>query len=97
MPEKINTLKALLAIRQETLARHGKFRLRLMICGGTGCHATGSIAVREALGEEIQKQGLTDEVELIETGCNGFCAAGPILVVHPGQYFYQKLTPDDIP
>ena len=62
----------------------------LLICGGTGCHATGSIAVREALQEELAKKGLDKDVKVVETGCNGFCAMGPILVVHPGDIFLSK-------
>jgi NADH-quinone oxidoreductase subunit F/NAD(P)H dehydrogenase (quinone)/NADP-reducing hydrogenase subunit HndC len=68
-----------------------------LICGGTGCHATGSIAVRKALEEEIQAKDLSDRVKVIETGCNGFCAMGPIMVVYPGNIFYQKLSVEDIP
>jgi NADH-quinone oxidoreductase subunit F/NAD(P)H dehydrogenase (quinone)/NADP-reducing hydrogenase subunit HndC len=68
----------------------------LMVCGGTGCHATGSIAVIERLREEVAQKGLQDKVRVIETGCNGFCAMGPILVVHPGDIFYQKLSADDV-
>ncbi len=70
---------------------------QLLICGGTGCHATGSIKVIDAIREEIRKQGLTDKYEVVETGCNGFCAMGPILVVHPEGVFYQKLKADDVP
>ncbi len=70
---------------------------QLLICGGTGCHATGSIKVIDAMKEEIRKQGLTDKYEVVETGCNGFCAMGPILVVHPEGVFYQKLKADDVP
>jgi NADH-quinone oxidoreductase subunit F/NAD(P)H dehydrogenase (quinone)/NADP-reducing hydrogenase subunit HndC len=40
---------------------------------------------------------LGDKIRLVETGCNGFCAAGPIMVVHPGDIFYQRLKADDIP
>lgn len=69
----------------------------LLICGGTGCHATGSIRVKDALVAALAERGLDDKIEVIETGCNGFCAMGPILVVHPGDIFYQKLTPDDVP
>jgi NADH:ubiquinone oxidoreductase subunit F (NADH-binding)/(2Fe-2S) ferredoxin/Pyruvate/2-oxoacid:ferredoxin oxidoreductase delta subunit len=68
----------------------------LMVCGGTGCHATGSIAVIERLREEVAQKGLQKKVRVIETGCNGFCAMGPIMVVHPGDIFYQKLTADDV-
>jgi NADH:ubiquinone oxidoreductase subunit F (NADH-binding)/(2Fe-2S) ferredoxin/NAD-dependent dihydropyrimidine dehydrogenase PreA subunit len=72
-------------------------RTYLLICGGTGCHATGSIRVRDALVAAIAENNLTDQVQVIETGCNGFCALGPLLVVHPGDIFYQKLTPEDMP
>ncbi|MBW2367161.1 MAG: NADH-quinone oxidoreductase subunit NuoF [Deltaproteobacteria bacterium] len=72
-------------------------RIRLLICGGTGCHATGSIAVKDALESEIQKQGLSEKVQVIETGCNGFCAMGPLMVVQPGSIFYQKMSVKDIP
>ena len=72
-------------------------RTYLLICGGTGCHATGSVRVRDALVAAIAENNLTDQVQVIETGCNGFCALGPLLVVHPGDIFYQKLTPEDMP
>ena len=70
---------------------------RLMICGGTGCHATGSIKVKQTLFEEIEKKELSDKVKIVETGCNGFCALGPLLVVQPGGIFYVKLKSEDIP
>lgn len=72
-----------------------KIRLQLMLCGGTGCHATGSERVRETLSREIEGQGLKDEVEIIITGCNGFCAVGPVMVVQPEGIFYQKIKPED--
>ncbi len=70
--------------------------IRLLICGGTGCHATGSIKVKDTLVEEIQKRELSDRVKIVETGCNGFCALGPLLVVQPGGIFYVQLKPGDI-
>jgi len=70
---------------------------RLMICGGTGCHATGSIKVKQALLDEIEKRQLSDKVKVIETGCNGFCALGPLLVVQPQGIFYVQLKSEDIP
>ena len=74
-----------------------KDKTYLMICGGTGCHATGSIKVKEVLQQELESKGLHEKVEIVETGCNGFCAMGPIMVVHPGNIFYQKIKIDDIP
>ena len=72
-------------------------RTDLLLCGGTGCHASGSLDVKEALQREITKQGLDHEIRIIETGCNGFCAQGPVLLVQPEGIFYQKLQADDIP
>ncbi|MDY0222180.1 MAG: NADH-quinone oxidoreductase subunit NuoF [Desulfobacterium sp.] len=72
-----------------------KIRTQLMLCGGTGCESTGSERVREALTREIEGQGLKDEVEIVVTGCNGFCAVGPVMVVQPEGIFYQKIKPED--
>ncbi len=69
----------------------------LLICGGTGCHATGSLKVKATLIEELAKHDLQDKVEIVETGCNGFCAVGPLMVVQPGGIFYQKIQLTDIP
>lgn len=73
------------------------YRTHLLICGGTGCKASGSDAVKDALTEEITKRGLNREVQVIETGCNGFCAMGPVIVVQPEGIFYQKVQVEDVP
>ena len=67
----------------------------LMICGGTGCHATGSIAVIEAFRNEISSRGLDERFMVVETGCNGFCAKGPVMVVQPDGIFYVQLKAED--
>ncbi len=73
------------------------YRSHLMVCAGTGCVACGSLQLKERLAAELEHRGLSDEVQLVITGCNGFCAEGPILVVYPEGIFYKKLTPEDIP
>ncbi|MFO7838201.1 MAG: NADH-quinone oxidoreductase subunit NuoF [Desulfosalsimonadaceae bacterium] len=72
-------------------------RLQLMLCSGTGCQASGSREFRQALEEELKKQGLQEEVQIIETGCNGFCALGPVMLVQPEGIFYQQLKASDAP
>lgn len=72
-------------------------RLEVLICGGTGCYSSGSTKVRDALEREINKLGLQDEIRLIITGCNGFCALGPLLLVKPDDILYQKVTVADVP
>jgi len=73
-----------------------QIRTQLMLCGGTGCHANKSAMVREALENELKSQNLHNEVKVIETGCNGFCAVGPVMLVQPEGIFYQKLTSGDM-
>ncbi|MFH1143034.1 MAG: NADH-quinone oxidoreductase subunit NuoF [Candidatus Eisenbacteria bacterium] len=73
------------------------YRTHLMICAGTGCVASGSMRVKAALEEELRRRGLAGEVLVSTTGCNGFCAAGPLMVAYPDGIFYQRLTPEDIP
>ena len=73
------------------------FRAELLLCGGTGCHASGSLEIKDALERELSKQGLSKEIRVIETGCNGFCAQGPLMVVQPEEIFYQmnQIPPRD--
>ncbi len=73
------------------------FRSHLLICGGTGCHASGSLAVKKALVDELDKRGLSEEIKVVETGCNGFCAQGPIMVVYPEGIIYMKIRAEDVP
>ena len=67
----------------------------LMLCGGTACHASKGLEIKKRLLEEIDSRGLGERVLLVETGCNGFCAQGPVMNVFPGGIFYQFLEPDD--
>jgi len=74
-----------------------KVRTQLMLCGGTGCHASGTRDFKTALQKELDRQGLAEEIKIIETGCNGFCAVGPVMLVQPEGIFYQKLKVKDVP
>jgi len=72
-------------------------RAHVMICGGTGCTASGSPKLQEVLKAELEKKGLQDEVRVVQTGCFGLCELGPIMIVYPGDVFYSRVTVDDIP
>jgi len=74
-----------------------KYRLHLMLCAGTACVSNKSFKIKEALNEELIKQGLDKEVLVVMTGCNGFCAVGPVMTVMPDGIFYHSLTKDIIP
>ena len=73
------------------------YRSHVLVCGGTGCTSSGSPQIMEALNYEIKKQGLEDEVAVVETGCHGLCALGPIMIVYPDATFYSMVQPGDIP
>ncbi len=75
----------------------GNYRANLVICGGTGCIAGGGAKIRDAMQAELAARGLEKEIGIVMTGCNGFCAQGPIMTVYPDGTFYEKLTPADVP
>lgn len=79
---------------RELTDRH---RMRLMICAGTGCVSNRAFDVRDALQEEIRRLNLSEEVDVVPTGCQGFCAQGPLVLVQPNQIFYQLLSVKDVP
>jgi len=72
------------------------YRTHVMLCAGTGCVSNGSFRIKETLERELKKHNLQNEVAVVMTGCNGFCAQGPVMVVKPDDIFYQLLTDDDI-
>ncbi|MGN0585999.1 MAG: NADH-ubiquinone oxidoreductase-F iron-sulfur binding region domain-containing protein, partial [Oscillospiraceae bacterium] len=73
------------------------YRSHVLVCGGTGCTSSGSEKIIEALEKEIAANGLTDEVQVVKTGCHGLCALGPIMIVYPEGSFYSMVKPEDIP
>ena len=71
-------------------------RSHVLICGGTGCSASGSVTIRETLEKEIANVGLENEVKVVQTGCFGLCELGPIMIVYPEGTFYSRVTVDDV-
>ena len=73
------------------------YRSHVLVCGGTGCTSSGSPQIMDALKNELKRQGLEEEVAVVETGCHGLCALGPIMIVYPDATFYSMVQPGDIP
>lgn len=73
------------------------YRSHVLVCGGTGCTSSNSLAIIEALEAEIAKKGLQDEVKVVRTGCFGLCAIGPIMIVYPEGSFYSQVKVTDVP
>ncbi len=72
-------------------------RSHVLICGGTGCTSSDSPKIREAMEKELIASGLAEEVKVVQTGCFGLCALGPIMIVYPEGTFYSKVQVEDVP
>ena len=71
-------------------------RSHVLICGGTGCTSSKSDQIAAKMEAKIKDEGLDKEVKVVQTGCFGLCALGPIMVVYPEGAFYSKVTVDDV-
>ncbi len=72
-----------------------KYKTHLLVCGGTGCRASLSDTIVDKLKQEIDANHLTDEVQVVMTGCFGFCEKGPIVKIMPDNTFYTQVKPED--
>ncbi|MBK7479273.1 MAG: NADH-quinone oxidoreductase subunit NuoF [Bacteroidales bacterium] len=72
-----------------------KYNMHILVCGGTGCHSSQSDAILWNLRDEIEAKGLSDKVQVILTGCFGFCEKGPIVKIIPDNTFYTQVKPED--
>lgn len=72
-----------------------KYKMHLLVCGGTGCKASSSDAIVEMLKKEVAANNLENDVQVILTGCFGFCEKGPIVKVLPDNTFYTQVKPED--
>ena len=73
------------------------YRSHVLVCGGTGCTSSGTPKILESFNTELKKAGLDKEVALVQTGCHGLCALGPIVVIYPEATFYSLVTAEDVP
>jgi len=96
MPRLANS-KDLEEERARLLERRRSYRTTLILCGGTGCQASRSLAVAEAIRDGIEARQLAGSVLLRVTGCHGFCEQGPVLVLEPSNILYCHVTAEDVP
>ncbi len=73
-----------------------KYRMHILVCGGTGCVSTESLAVYDAFKSQLKATGYAGDVQILKTGCFGFCEQGPIVKVYPDNVFYVKVTAADV-
>jgi len=92
---RLNTKEDLEAMEKLLLYNMEKIDKTLIVCGGTGCKASRSQDVIDALNRELSIQEMDSTVHLRVTGCHGFCEQGPIAVIEPDKIFYCHVTPED--
>jgi NADH:ubiquinone oxidoreductase subunit F (NADH-binding)/(2Fe-2S) ferredoxin/NAD-dependent dihydropyrimidine dehydrogenase PreA subunit len=92
---KLNSISDFNTVRRRLRSRRDSIRTVITICGGTGCQASQSQSVIDAVKKELKKQKLGRKVVVRVTGCHGFCEQGPIMVLEPGNIFYCHLKPED--
>ena len=71
-------------------------RAHVLICGGTGCTSSGSHRLIESFNKNVEDFGLAEEVKIVQTGCFGLCALGPVVIVYPDGTFYSRVTEGDV-
>jgi NADP-reducing hydrogenase subunit HndC len=71
------------------------YKKHLLVCSGTSCHSSDSDLIVWSLRDELDSNGLTGSVQVIQTGCFGFCQQGPIVKILPDNTFYVGVKPDD--
>ncbi|MGI6718329.1 MAG: NADH-ubiquinone oxidoreductase-F iron-sulfur binding region domain-containing protein [Bacteroidales bacterium] len=72
------------------------YKYHILICGGTGCHSSQSELIAERFKEVIKEHDLNQDVQVIMSGCFGFCEKGPIVKIMPDNTFYVQVTPEDV-
>ena len=97
MPNKLKSKQDIEALRRELVKERRPDKPLIAICNGTACRPYGCLQLTETIKQELSKQGLKDRVELRITGCHGLCEKGPIVVIQPGDIFYQQVKTQDIP
>ena len=94
LKKAVNEFKPSLILR-ENFSKDNLVKRDILVCGGTGCSSSDSLEIIENLKNEIEKAGLSNQVEVQLTGCFGFCAKGPIVKVYPDNVFYIQVKPED--
>jgi len=94
---KLKSDKDLVALREAIKKDKDPNKPCISICGGTGCRAGGGEKVRLAFIEELAKQDLAGKVDVLRTGCHGFCERGPVVIILPEEIFYERVATEDVP
>jgi NADH-quinone oxidoreductase subunit F/NADP-reducing hydrogenase subunit HndC len=94
--ERLTSIDKLYEFQKRLKQEADPRRLRVRICM-TGCRAFGAVEVCNAFKQSITEKGLQEKVDIVETGCHGFCARAPVAAIDPYGFFYQQIALRDVP
>jgi NADH-quinone oxidoreductase subunit F len=94
---RLTSIQDLEQLRQSILQQWAGIRKRIRVCVGTACHSQGGEKLSQLFEKILIEKGLSADYLVTPTGCNGFCAHGPIVVIEPDNIFYQRVKPDQVP
>jgi NADH:ubiquinone oxidoreductase subunit F (NADH-binding)/(2Fe-2S) ferredoxin/Pyruvate/2-oxoacid:ferredoxin oxidoreductase delta subunit len=89
--------QALVDYRQKVRTTADPLQRHMRVCDGTGCRALGGRKVLARLQETLREAGLADKIEVMPTGCPGFCELGPLITIDPERIAYNRVSVDDVP
>lgn len=92
----IQSVADLKTIKKSYRTKMGKYKYQALVCFGTGCTSAGCKEVRDALVEEVERHGLKKDVAIIERGCMGTCAVGPVVYILPDETYYTEMTAEKV-
>jgi NADH:ubiquinone oxidoreductase subunit F (NADH-binding)/(2Fe-2S) ferredoxin len=72
------------------------YKYRINVCCSSGCVPLGAVKVLKAFQDAVKELGVEKECKVARTGCPGTCAVGPAVMIEPGDYLYQKVTPEKV-
>ena len=93
---RLSSVAELDAHCDDLVAAQDASKICVTICSGTGCHASRSDKVYQAFVDQFDHHGLGDQVDILRTGCHGFCERGTIVTILPQDVTYMRVKPDDV-
>lgn len=93
--ERYKAVQNLLSLRIAGCEQKSQFERDILVCGGTGCVSSNSEQIIKNFESELTSHGLASKVQVMKTGCFGFCEKGPIVLVQPDNVFYVQVAPED--
>lgn len=93
---RILTYEDLLQIKADYNASQERYTHQILVCGGAGCVSSNCAEVEQALHEVLEASGIAEKISVVQTGCMGTCAFGPVMLILPEEIYYTHVNPEKV-